>query len=295
MTYEDFTSCIQTGIQQRMGEEVQVSLHQVAKNNGISLDGISIQEGEQGIAPTIYLNDFYQEFLKGADIPRIVEQILEIYRASRIKGKIDTAFYTDYENIRGRIACKLINYQRNSELLHRIPHVRYLDLAVVFYYLLEHEELGTGTILIYRSHLEMWRISEEELYRQARENTLKLLPWEFYSMQEAILNLLEGDEQEDWLPGSSLPMYVLTNESRSMGAAVILFDQVLETVGKRLGEDFYILPSSIHEVIVIPAAFALPARELEDMVREINETQVLPQDVLSDRVYYYCRRQHSLT
>lgn len=294
MTYEDFLCCVQTKVQQELGEEVRVLLHRIPKNNGILLDGLSIQEGEQGISPTIYLNDFYRDFQKGTEIPGLVEQILDIYQESRIEGKIDTDFYRKYENVCDRIACKLVSFERNRELLKKIPYVRYLDLAAVFYYLMEHEELGSGTILIYNSHLEMWHVTKEELYRQARENTLRLTPWEFYSIKDIVQDLMEeGGEQEE-IPEPSLPMYVLTNKERNLGAAVMLFDQVLAQVGERLKEDYYILPSSIHEVIVIPAEFAIPRKELENMVREINATQVLPQEVLSDRVYYYCCRQHSL-
>ena len=294
LRYEDFICCLQRMVQQEMGKEVRVSLHRVSKNNGIYLDGLSIQEGDQGIAPTIYLNDFYREFQEGSGLPQIAEQVSELYEKSKIKGKIDTSFYMNFENIREHVACKLISFERNRELLEKVPYVRYLDLAVVFYYLMEHEELGEGTILIYGSHLEMWKVTEEELYRQARENTLRLLSWEFYSMREVIQGLAGEESDEELLSESGLPMYVLTNRSRSLGAAVILFDRVLTEVGERLGEDFYILPSSVHEVIIIPSGFALPKEELEHMVREINETQVLPQEILSDRVYYYCCTQHSL-
>lgn len=294
MTYDDFLCCVQTRVQKALGEEVRVLLHRVPKNNGILLDGLSIQEGEEGISPTIYLNDFYLEFQRGAELPRLVEEILDLYKSSRIEGKIDTGFYKEYDNVRERVSCKLVSFELNRGLLKKVPYVRYLDLAVVFCYLMEHQDLGSGTILIYNSHLDMWRVTKEELYRQARENTLRLVPWEFYSMQEAVRELMEEQESPQDLPEPYLPMYVLTNRDRNLGASVILFDQVLSEVGERLGEDYYILPSSIHEVIVIPAGFAIPKKELEDMVREINTTQVLAQEVLSDRVYFYCCRQHSL-
>lgn len=295
LVYEDFLCCVQRMVQQKMGKEVRVSLHRVSKNNGVYLDGLSVHEDDQNIAPTIYLNDFYREFQEGCGLPKIVEQIGELYEKSKIKGKIDTGFYMNFENIRERIACKLISFERNRELLEKVPYVRYLDLAVVFYYMMEHEELGEGTILIYGSHLEMWKVTEEELYRQARENTLRLLSWEFYSMREVIRDLATEERDEELFSESCLPMYVLTNRNRSFGAAVILFDSVLAEVGDCLKEDFYILPSSIHEVIIIPAGFALPREELEHMVQEINETQLLPQEVLSERVYYYCCTQHSLS
>ena len=92
LTYEDFLCCVQTKVQQELGEEVRVLLHRIPKNNGILLDGLSIQEGEQGISPTIYLNDFYRDFQKGTEIPGLVEQILDIYQESRIEGKSTRIF-----------------------------------------------------------------------------------------------------------------------------------------------------------------------------------------------------------
>ena len=82
-------------------------------------------------------------------------------------------------------------------------------------------------------------------------------------------------------------MYVLTNQSKTNGAGVLVQDGVLEKVGGMIGSDFYVLPSSIHEVLIVPDNGNMRLAELEDMVREVNATQVAPEDLLSDKVQYY--------
>lgn len=294
MNYDDFICFVQKEVQQKVGKEVRVQLHQVPKNNGILLDGLTIVEENCKISPTIYLNDFYREYEDGKTGEEIAEEILEIYQESKVAVSVDTSFYRDFQKVKDQIVCKLINYEKNRELLDRIPYVPYLDLAIVFYYRLEHKEIGSGTIQIYDSHLEMWQISKEELYRIARKNTENLMPYAFYSMFDVMQEIMGQDEAGEECGDEPFPMYVLTNQEKNLGAVEMVFDHILNQIGEKLQEDYYILPSSIHEVIIVPASAAPARKELEEMVQDINASQVLPQEVLSDHVYYYQCRIHSL-
>ena len=223
-----------------------------------------------------------------------MEEILKINKKSKVNAPIDAEFYHDFERIKTRLACKMINYEKNKLLLQEIPYISYLDLAVVFYYSLENEEIGSGTILIYDSHLSMWKISKEQLYEIARRNTPKLFPYEFKAMGELIAEAFEDSvspEDEE----QALPMYVLTNSERHLGAVNILYDSILSSIGERIQDSFFILPSSVHECIIVPAEVRASKTDLESMVCEINRTQVLPEEVLSDTVYFYERKNHKLS
>lgn len=299
MNYDDFICCVQREVQAKMGEGVRVELHRVMKNNSVQLDGLSLIELPKSISPTIYLNEYYEEYQKGTTLPEIVDEIREVYRETRLTMTLDTDFYSDFDRVKGAVAFKLINYRRNRELLKKIPYVPCMDLAVVFYYIFKDREIGRGTILIYNSHLDMWGITAQQLYDTARENTLRLLPYEFKSMMELL-----GDMQEEEVQGYEgiegeedhpVPMYVLSNCERNLGAACILYDSVLSQIGEQLGENFYILPSSIHECIVVPCSVAVEKDELGWMVREINATQIPPEEYLSDEVYVYDRENHRLS
>ena len=89
-------------------------------------------------------------------------------------------------------------------------------------------------------------------------------------------------------------MYVLGNERKLFGAAVMLYDGLLEKMSEIIGGDFYLLPSSLHELILIPDEGREKGGDLWKMVCEINETQVEPEDVLTDSVYYYSGKNKRL-
>lgn len=297
LNYEDFICVAQAQMQEKLGDEMQVQLHQITKNNSVVLDALSISEKGGKIAPTIYLNDFYQEYLDGKTMPELIEQMEEIYQRCRPQIQFDTAFYADFPKVRDHLACRLINRDRNRELLKRIPHRPFLDLEMIVYYSFEDSNLGIGTILVYESHRKAWRVTEEELFETARENTLRLHPEEFLSM-EGILEKYRSCgiiQKEDEDAGMARPMYVLTNRDNYFGASGLLFDSVLQKIARELDDDFWILPSSVHECIVVPAGLSLVQDDLKLMVREINRTEVAPEDYLSDEVYYYQSKIHKLS
>lgn len=294
MKYEEFICQVQAKLAEKLGNEVRAERRLIVKNNGVALEGIAVIEEGKKVSPVIYLKDYYAVYQKGVTLEEVVEDILNVYEKSRVSASVDANFYKDFDRVAPRVACKLVNYERNKELLQRIPHICCLDLALVFYYALEDEEIGSGTILIFNSHLAMWGITQERLYEIARRNTPGIYPYEFREMREILeenfgeMGPIPEDKEE-------LPMYVLSNAAHSFGAVYILYDSVLAEIAEKLGDDFYILPSSVHECIIVPLKVRADRGELEDMVFEINRTQVLPEDVLSDHVYLYERECHRLS
>lgn len=298
--YEDFICAVQTQMQQKLGEGVHLQLHKVMKNNSVVMDALSISESESGIAPTIYLNDFYQDYAKGRPLPDILDQIAQLYEKNRVRGPVNADFYADYEKVRDRLACRLVNREKNRELLKQIPHRPFLDLEIVLYYCFTDEELGNGTILVYLSHLKTWNVSTDEAFAQARANTLRLQPPEFVNMHR-ILERYRTERKEEEETGEQTEsagersMYVLTNKGSYFGAAGILFDSVLQGIAAQLKEDFWVLPSSIHECIIVPYSMPITEEELRQMVREINRSEVDEEDYLSDEVYLYRAAMHRLS
>lgn len=297
MKYEDFVCSIQTEMKKKMGEEVHVELHQIVKNNSVILDGLSIQGKNSAIAPTIYLNDFYARYQKGMTMPEILDCIDRVYQNNKVQENFDTRFYTDYDKVKEHLVCKIINKEKNRELLEKIPHVSFLDLAVVFYYKMVDSEIGNGSILVFESHRKKWGISREQLLREAKENTLRILPVQFMSMESVLegygLENIPGNKKTDQ-EETQLPMYILTNKENYFGAVNMIFDSVLEEAGTKIGEDFWILPSSIHECILVPVSVKMGKEKLEAMVHQVNANEVSAEDFLSDSVYFYQRNLHKL-
>lgn len=287
---EQFAECVRAVVQERAGEEGTVFVQEVRKNNGVMLTGLSIFGKGSNLSPTIYLEEFYERYAEGVGLAELAEEILSCYEERCTAKTFDAEFYTDYEQVKKRLAYRLINWEKNREMLGEIPHIRYLDLAIVFFCRIESEELGDGMIQIRNDHLRFWEKEEKQLFQDAADNMEEQYPALVCTMQE-LIRMLEGekDPAADAAPGagSEVPMYVLTNTQKMYGAAVMLYPGVLEGLSERLRSNLAILPSSVHEVIAVPVRDGQEAGEMLQMVCEINAAQVDAEEVLADSVYYY--------
>ncbi len=185
-----------------------------------------------------------------------------------------------YGRIRPRIFYRVISALQNEELLRRCPHVRLFDMAITFRWLFHQDERGISSALIQNDHLEYWEVDEVEMIRAALWNTPRLFPVKRCKILEAIRQWVD-------LGGPDLPLYVLTNDIGINGAATIFYPGALEAFAQEVGQDFYILPSSIHEVLLIAKSEVEDSRDLKDMVWEVNRTVVSERERLSDQVLYY--------
>ncbi len=298
MNYEQFKSAVITRIEQLLGPEISVQLHTIHKNNGIKLDGLVITDKASNLSPTIFLDYYYEKQAVSFDIEAICRDILLTYEKKRAKEPVNIDFFTDYTILRSHICYRVINYEKNKELLETVPYVRYLDLAIVFYCLLNISETGSATILIHTNHLKLWNITVEQLYEQACRTTPNLLPYDFRNMTSVLAELLPS-----MIPADSgthkvstfCPMYVLTNASKIYGACCMLYPGLLESISEKLNYDLLILPVSIHEIILLPAVTRGYYKELAPLVSEINQTELAADEVLSNHVYYYSRASQSLS
>lgn len=294
MNYQQFIEEVERRVKEKIkgNETITVYIHTAVKNNGKERKGITVSEKGIHISPTIYLEEYFQQFQEGKPIEKIVEKILQLYEEVKCSHPCEESLLQNYEELKGKFACKLIHRGKNEKLLNDIPYVPWMDLAIVVFVLLEVSPYGTATVLVRKEHLEIWGLTEAQLFDEAKKNTPILLPYQFCPMRKLLRKICpyavdEGEEEEESL-------YVLSNKLRSFGAASMLYEGILEKVGQKLGENYYILPSSIHEVIVVPESKSPVKQDLEEMVREINETQVEEEEVLSDRVYYFSRKENRL-
>lgn len=298
MSYQEFMETIKNYITAHVDSNTKVQIQSVIKNNNIHLDGLTIIENNCNISPTIYLNYYYDEYIDGASMQEILKSIFQIYKKNKPDENIDVSFYTEYKNIKDKIVYKLINFEKNKDLLNEVPYYRYLDLAIVFYCLISTTPTGSATILVYNRHLDFWHITAEELYGQALINTPKILKHDLRSLNELMAELLSPVEYEEALSAesnSSFPMYVLSNKHKLYGASCLIYPQVLQKFAAEISSDLYILPSSVHEVILVPAINQSSCKELSNMVCEVNETQVIDEEILSDHVYFYSRETNDIT
>ena len=270
-----------------LGSGYTVSEVSVDKNNGVCLDALLIKKKGINLSPTIYLNSYYEDYLDGECLREGAARLVRDYRAALPDEGIDISFFEDYEEVRKRLAFKLISSELNEVLLENIPHLPFLDMEIAFYYSVDVGKMDGGAILIRNSHMEHWGVKTEDLMRDSLKNAPKILPGTYREICDLMETMCpeKSGMLTDELKG--LNLYVLSNERLTLGAAVILYPGMPEEVAQLLGSGFYIIPSSIHEVIVVSDKNETDITYLKDMIKVINRTQVAPQDVLSDSLYYF--------
>lgn len=297
MEYKEFVEYIKMNAGYIAGEGGNITINHVIKNNGCEMDGLVIMEKGKDIAPTIYLDSFYELYTNGENIKNIIRQIEVIYEQNKNNVTFDVNILKHFDTIKDKIVYKVVNYRSNEKLLEQVPHKRILDLAVVFYCLLDNEYGRSATALIYNNNLKNWNVTIDDVYKAALKNTPDLLHSKISSMAALFEKFgvnVDGEEVDlkDYVPSD---MYVLTNESKLNGAACILYENVLYDFAQKLGADLYILPSSVHEVILLPKLSMFEKDELVNMVKEVNTEGVAADEVLSDHVYEYNRTERLIT
>jgi hypothetical protein len=289
MTYYQFIRTVEREVKEAVPGTTQVYIHATLKNNGTIRQGLILKEQGVNISPTIYLEGYYQRLLRGETVDTIVEEILHLYEDVQFHESFNMEFLKEFSKIKKRIVYRLINAETNEQLLEDVPHKKYLDFAIVYYLLLEVTSHGMASMMIHNEHMKKWGVTKQEIHRNACRNTRRLLEEDFSTMS-AVIESLTGVEE----PCEKDIMYVLSNKLRSFGAAVILYGGCLEGIGEYLGENYYILPSSVHEVIIIPESEVPVQEHLANIVKDVNATQVDAEEVLSNHVYYYDRIQKKL-
>lgn len=291
MTYQEFLKTLYDLIQRQFPEDTKITIQPITKNNGTIYDGLTIFCDQINVSPTIYLNSYYLKYLEGVSVGEICDEILAAFHELKPTENMDVSFFTDYQKIKERIVFKLVNHAKNQSLLSDVPHICFLDLALVFYCFLPQSRDYHATILIHNHHLRLWGISTDTLYRIAVQNTPRLLPWQLDDMQQLMMQTLPQTERPPLEFEDGPAMYILSNCDKRNGASTLCYNGLLLRLSEELHSDFLILPSSIHEVILIPSSGIDNFQEINEMIQEINETQLSDEEVLSDHAYYFSQKQ----
>lgn len=299
LDYTTFVSFIKEQITERMGEDYNIRIFKVMKNNNLELDSLVVLKEGKNFAPNIYLNAYYESYIEGTSMLEIIDRISMIYDHCTLPDIEDDFVYT-LESMQSYIFFRLISIERNKKLLAQVPHIRFLDLALTFHCLVRSEDEGIGSIRITNEHIEQWAVSCEELMELARENTVKLFPPVIRTMEEMFKSLLCNEYTEDEIldlessANEAYPMYILTNEKGINGASCLLYKDVIREFAEQIKSDLYILPSSIHEIILVPRSGLEDKEFFNRMVMDINCTQVPAEEVLSDNVYMYSLEKNAV-
>ena len=258
------------------------------KTNNIVLHGVIIVDDtqESGIYPTIYIDQYLKDYQSDKmTIEEIVDEVIMANKEHKEDLTLDVKILKDFRCIKDKLAIKLINTEKNEELLKNVPHKDFLDLSIVYQIIMTVDMNGIGTVTINNNWLAMYGITEDELHEAAVKNSQKRSHATIQSMFDVLFDM-GMDIEEDDVP--DVGMIVVSNERKINGASVVVYEDTLDKIAKKYKMNkFYVLPSSIHEVLAVKFSDELDVDYLRSMVREINSNEVAPDEVLSDNVYIY--------
>lgn len=285
MNYEMFKETVGKLFMDYLPEQykgMQLCINPVNKVNRV-MDGITLRKAGSSISPTIYVNDMYEHFLRCNDLSKV----LQVAAGNMEKAMSEM---TDIPAIRlasakDNIVFQFVNTKQNKSLLAGVPHREFLDLSIIYRWVVKIDPAGIQNTIVSNSLAEKMGMSEEQLYKAAVTNTHRILPPTVKSMTEIIGTMMGDDLGPSAIPDCA-EMWVISNERGINGAISMLYEENLHDLAMKLDSDLYLIPSSVHEIIAVSTSAYNP-HDLAQMVTEINMDQVALEERLSNNVYYY--------
>lgn len=287
-----YTNLTET-LKENLGTDWTIELHtDVILNNGTTHIALILYKNGEKLHPQIYLERFFEDYKRGKTMKEILQDVMTTYEEALKNINPDSlSGIEDWEQVKGRLAFRLLSKERNKETLENYVYKEFLDLAAIVTFCTEIDEQGVKAIRVTHDLAERWNVSEEEILQAAEENTESLFPVRMEPILDTLCRVADisrDDLPEEVLAEEDSPqIMVLTNYLGVNGATVLLYDSFLQQVYEKLRGKFIILPSSIHEVIVMPLASAPPITDSQKMVEQINRSAVKEEEILSDSVYLY--------
>lgn len=269
-------------------EEYTIRSEIITKNNNTKHHSIIVQSHSSEVAPTIYVDEFYDNYLdKKITISEIAEEIQKFVIKFWDHIQCYHDFSLDWEDCQSQIVYRLVSKDKNKEILEDIPYLPFLDLAIVFYYVYRISDKGIESIRVTNQIQKKWGISTKTLFQLAERNT----PQIFEPKMETLYDIVQNFFGNTMFPEEKIATdtYVVTNVMGINGATVLLYENYLQNLAEHLSSNLYILPSSIHEILIVPDDTFMSLEQLKEMVKDVNKNHVLDEEILSDCVYYYDR------
>lgn len=298
MTRSDFIRAMKDELMQMLPEEVKSGLElqemNVTKSNDQELHGLAFKHKDMDAAPTIYLDDAYGRFTMGDDLHTLAAELKDVYLRSRDMAEPDKVDLS-YDSIRDKLTVRLLEIKRNRNYLASTPYMTVgHGLAMVCDIKMDDGREGSWRATVTQNMLEDQNYDKRELFVAAMDNARVIDPPVLVDMGQAMFgssveNLMLRNEQ---IPAEEVEqMYVLTNESGTLGAAALFYPDTREHIADVLGESYTVLPSSQHEVLIVPDSAGMSREELTAMVALANREVVEPKDVLSDNIYHFNKEE----
>ena len=261
MTYKEYLTKLESYMEEKLQESEYLEEVSIVKSNGNILDGLQYSSDERRDHPVIYVNQYYKKEMTEAELPELAYSLLQKLRTARVLNEDKILKLREFEFVKNFIYPKLLNESNNEELLENVPWVEWVDMAVVFCIRTPQDILPKATAVITTKLMVFWKVSVTELY------------------QLSITNLRK--EKISLIPAET-GIWVLGKDVQKYGAAAIILPEVQSMCTEKIGTDFYMLPRSLHECIIIAGKVIM-----DDLMKYLKENPLKEDERLSDQVYYF--------
>lgn len=298
MNFEGFVNRVLDQIKEYLPESYQDAEFVVRQHEKLNNQYAALTIANSKFAPIINLEDYFYDYEHGRSFHSIMGAISE--SISMEQPELNFAALADFEKAKELLFIRVSSAEKNADYLKNVPHTIMEDVAITYHLKMNVDENGVASAVVAHDNLRMYGVSVEELHKAALENSEKMFPAYIFDLNERMKQNYIEDMKQDGMPDELIEeflkefpepddnaMTVVTNDVGVNGAAVIFYPGMMEKLAEMTEGDYFILPSSVHETIILPDNGALTAKELEAMVVEINATQVEPWDRLTDEVYHY--------
>lgn len=289
MNYSTFCDTLIASLSNHLGSDYTLIKDSIRKNNGVMLDALILRMSDISSAPVVYLESLYEHYLTGSSVENLCNTIIAGLKKDSIITQEMLHRLQDPEFACDKIAFRLVSRKANAELLQDVPWIPFLDLAVIFHLHLGRSAGNQITSIIHNRQMHDWNLSPLDLFRIAKKNTCRLYPSAITRLEHLIFGWNPENDPVFSCDPDLPDIYVLTNQNGINGASCLLYENTIKDFANRTSSDLIILPSSIHEVLLIPDSGCLNYHTFRDMVRTINAHDVPKEDVLSDELYLYHR------
>lgn len=290
MEYEKFKEQFVEDLKERLeagGEKFSVDLNAVQKMNQ-NYEAVTVKPEDAIIGVNLNMTEIYERYDRGMSYDTLVSEVAEkADRALHDRPDFNLDALQDYDQMKEKLSMEVVSAERNADLLEKVPHKNMEDMAVVYRFVLDSDSDGRGSILVTNQLMDNYGITAEQLHEDALKYAPVMRPAVIQTMAETLLEMM-GPEAKDMIPVlPDDPLFVATVPDKIQGAGVLAYQDFMEQAAERVGGDFFILPSSIHEILLVRDDGTFDINHLEDMVKQVNETEVAPEDLLTDSVYHY--------
>jgi len=297
MKYDEFKKNVTDNIKDYLSEEYQdynMKYQTIRKSSGIEYEALMIGPKDQAssVVPALNITEAYKQFEEGMTFKEVMEKLADIRMNAHLPDFNKEDMF-DYDKIKDRIFPRLINTQANADYLSDKPHREMEDLSLIYAVRVSEDAQGFAEAVITDGLAEMWDVTGDKLHEKAMDNIAARPPL-FQNIESLLFGGQESLEIEEIEPSDyNLPFFVLTNQQKTKGAVMAVNPKTMDRITAKFG-DVYVIPSSVDETLIVPKSAVEDVHELERIVRQVNSSDVRPEDQLSDNVYEYDKETHTL-